>query len=52
MVINVMIVITNDNKVKNGNKKLWTTVVFDFQAFEGQQKRMIWGHNKGAPSLS
>lgn len=51
-VINVMIVITNDNKVKNGNKKLQSTASFDFEAFEGEQKRVIWGHNKGAPSLS
>jgi len=52
MVINIIIVITNDNKVKNGNKKFQSTVSFDFEAFEREQKRMIWGHNKGTPSLS
>lgn len=52
MVINIMIVITNGNKVKNGNKRLRSTVSFDFEAFEGEQKRMIWGHNKETPSLS
>lgn len=41
MEINIIVVITNDNKVKNGNKKLQSTVPFDFEAFEGDQKRII-----------
>lgn len=41
MEINIMAVITNDNKVKNGNKKLQTTVSFDFEAFDGEQKGII-----------
>lgn len=52
MEINIMVVITNDNKVKDGNKKLQSIVSFDFEAFEGEQKRIIWGRNKGTPSLS
>lgn len=41
MEINIIVIITNDNKVKNGNKKLQSTVSFDFEAFEGEQKRII-----------